>query len=218
MKEYLQLCSLLGALFYCISVDSIALPIQWIKNKVTKTYKIPKRDLAILDKAVANHTSSARGKMREVVFDNNITDFFAMLAEDPFYKNIHTLIDDTIIINGLAIPPYTQAPVTVYNEQCQVTLRLRHGMAAYIAQFMTSVDRKLVKTLIAPLVRKITPMFLSFRQCATHFHIPTEINNVALSDIVLTAYGQLQVDASNLKYKLQWPYFVDLEYRKVLSL
>jgi hypothetical protein len=148
---------------------------------------------------------------RQVLFENNIPQFFEALRGDPDYADVPSLIDQTIMVNGKAISPGTSADITIEDDKGVVTIKLHKGFAKLIY----AMEQGFLRGILMKLLKRMDP-WIQWQYSVT-FTLNKDIDFVQLSDLVLAAYNK-SLDQNAVNHRFKWILVVDLSLNETVDL
>lgn len=208
---------LLLNIIFAMGVYTTAVPLNvpniftWLRQKfASKTVSriTPAKDVEItLEEPMAPviHTK------RQVLFENNIPQFFEALKGDPDYADVPSLIDQTIMVNGKAIMPGTGADIPIEDDKGVVTIKLHKGFAKLIY----AMEQGVLRGILIKLLKFIDPCIQW--QYSVTFTLNKDIDFVQLSDLVLAAYNK-SLDQNAVNHRFKWILVVDLSLNETVDL
>lgn len=190
-------------------------PLRWLKQKFTRqptiTRTISEQEPHSRNVSVNYDEHSAVIVKKDVLFENNIPDFFEALAEDPQYKDLPNLVDQSVIVNGICVKPGSCETIAVHNNQFMITIKLYKG----IAKLIYSMEQGTMRGILLRLLNHIEP-WIQWQYNLT-CNINKDVNCVELADIILQAYAQA-LDGNAVNHRFKWVLVVELSLNKELNI
>lgn len=188
--------------------------LSWVKDRWSSepAPSVPLRTVQPLVELKESQVPLVCHNKRELVFENDIPEFFDMLKDDPQYKDVPSLIDQTIIVNGMPITPGTQAKVMVFDNQFYIGIKLHKG----VAKLIYAMKQGTLKGLLMRLLKNIEPWILW--QCSSIVvTVPETMDHVMLSDVILSVYDHVQ-DLNAVNQRFKWLLIVDISLNEKINL
>ncbi len=214
MKKYMMLClSIIMLMFMYTTVKpfDIGNTIRWLKQRFSSRPVTRGIELDDTETVQAVPVKSVEHTQREVLFENNIQELFKALKDDPRYADVPNLIDESIIVNGKALAPGSNAEIVIEDGKGVMTIKLRKGFSKLIY----AMQQGTLRGILMKLLKSIDP-WLEWRYNVT-FTVNKDIDFVQLSDLVLAAYNKAQ-DESAVNHRFKYILVVDLSLNETVDL
>ena len=208
------------SIFFAVNIYSPVYPVnlvnalRWVKQKFVGrpvTRAMAQNNFEPIEVPVPDSHRNCWTVRREILFENNMPQFFDLLKDDPSYANVPALIDQTICINGQAILPGTSARIMLENNRGVVTIKLHKGFAKLIY----AMQQGALRGVLMKLLKQMEP-WLQWQYSAP-FTINDDIDYIQLSDLVLAAYNK-SLDQSAVNHRFKWILVVDLSLNETIDL
>lgn len=214
IKKYkILFWSILFAMTINITVKPINImnSLRWLIQRVANKPVARCRATGDLETVQPVHVNPVKHTSREVLFINNIPEFFDALKDDPEYADMPSLIDQTIMVNGKALMPGSSADITIEDDKGVVTIKLHKGFAKLIY----AMQQGTLRGILMKLLKRIDP-WIQWQYSVT-FTIHKDIDCIQLSDLVLAAYNK-SLDQNAVNHRFKWILVVDLSLNETVDL
>lgn len=205
------------SIFFAIGIHTAVKPIsvmntlRWLKQKFASHPVTRGIAMSDLETVAAAPVQPVKHTKREILFENNIPQFFDELKDNPDYADMPNLIDQTIMVNGKAILPGTNADITIEDDKGVVTIKLHKGFAKLIY----AMQQGTLRGILMKLLKRIDP-WIQWQYSVT-FTINKDMDFVQLSDLVLAAYNK-SLDQNAVSHRFNWMLVVDLSLNETVEL